>query len=110
MSDHPVPSWLANVNRVTSYDIAEALELALHIGDRIEWVKWSDVLAACPPSQEELAARVAAFVERCRDIRNGSPNAFYQHVDAFCATLAVSPPPSEARDWQPPRSAGTALP
>lgn len=36
---------------------------------------------------ERDALRVARdqFIERCRDLRNASPNAFYQHVDAFCA-------------------------
>lgn len=34
-----------------------------------------------------LVEQTAAFVERCREIRNGSPNAFYKHVDAFCATI-----------------------
>ena len=43
------------------------------------------LLAESSVSQEaELRKRVSAFVERCRDIRNGSPNAFYGHVDAFC--------------------------
>lgn len=27
---------------------------------------------------------VLAFVERCAEIRDGSPNAFYAHVDMFC--------------------------
>jgi hypothetical protein len=35
-----------------------------------------------PPSPAPLD--VVAFAERCLEIRNGSPNAFYAHVDAFC--------------------------
>jgi hypothetical protein len=31
-----------------------------------------------------LETTVLAFVKRCRDIRDGSPNAFYAHVDRFC--------------------------
>lgn len=30
------------------------------------------------------------FVERCRDIRNGSPNAFYAHVDAYCKKVEAA--------------------
>ena len=33
---------------------------------------------------------VQAFVERCIDIRDGSPNAFYAHVDEFCKQMKVS--------------------
>ncbi len=32
----------------------------------------------------EAVDEVKQFVERCREIRDGSPNAFYSHVDAFC--------------------------
>jgi hypothetical protein len=53
--------------------------------------------ASAPPETE----RVAAFVERCREIRGGSPNAFYQHVDAFCAASANSPEPR----WRPIQTA-----
>jgi hypothetical protein len=49
---------------------------------------------------EDLVAEWDAFVTRCREIRNGSPNAFYAHVDVFC-TLEVnrgeSKDPTECR-------------
>lgn len=35
-----------------------------------------------------LEATVLEFVKRCRDIRDGSPNAFYAHVDRFCKVFA----------------------
>ena len=31
-----------------------------------------------------MAYDVLAFIDRCAEIRDGSPNAFYAHVDTFC--------------------------
>jgi hypothetical protein len=50
----------------------------------------------------EIRRLLAGFVERTRDIREGSPNAFYSHVDRFCREVeallapAVPPPTEEA--------------
>jgi len=38
-----------------------------------------------------LRQQVEQFTERCRELRNSSPNLFYQHVDAFCARLTPAP-------------------
>lgn len=37
-------------------------------------------------------ALVEQFVERCAEIRHGSPNAFYRHVDEFCRAFTLSLP------------------
>lgn len=55
-------------------------------------------LAALGAGQQQetaLQRMVEQFIARCRDIREGSPNAFYQHVDTFCNLFEVLHPPKE---------------
>jgi hypothetical protein len=48
-------------------------------------------LAALSSAPPDLVRDVAVFVGRCRDIRHGSPNAFYAHVDKFCKAWPTCP-------------------
>jgi hypothetical protein len=63
----------------------------------------------------EIRRLLEMFIERSRDIRNGSPNAFYSHVDTFCkqaeallSPLGVSPRPSTEDHVNPPNLADAA--
>lgn len=47
---------------------------------------------------EALQGACEQFKERCNEIRNGSPNAFYAHVDRFCKLLTAPPVPSETAE------------
>ena len=64
-----------------------------------EWLRPNDPDAATPALVDTLSTAMLAFlacvnasrdtlvdnfVERTVEIRGGSPNAFYSHVDAFC--------------------------
>ena len=41
-------------------------------------------LAQALEAKNTAEVRARTFVDRCREIRHGSPNAFYMLVDAFC--------------------------
>lgn len=50
-----------------------------------EWRGTSEnIILPGKPQDAAIAPNVDAFVERCRELRHGSPNAFYAHVDRFC--------------------------
>ena len=45
-------------------------------------------LYAWKSKYEALTSSLAEFVERCEELRNGSPNRFYAHVDSFCRAVS----------------------
>lgn len=49
----------------------------------------------------DLTALVKKFVDRCAEIRNGSPNQFYAHVDASCKQFAALLAQREAQPATP---------
>lgn len=53
-------------------------EFIVRAAETIQTIK-----AQLAAKDEEIKAAMD-FAERCREIRHGSPNAFYAHVDAFC--------------------------
>lgn len=69
-------------------------ELAVKLGA----IKCVDTPPPEPGGAEPPQDTVAQFIERCQEIRGGSPNAFYAHVDRFCQAWQASgagaaPPP-----------------
>jgi len=88
-------------------DICRAVDREM--GLRAEIARLTETVAVCEPSARNwptllkraeaaeaqvraLRKTLDAFIERCAEIRLGSPNAFYAHVDRFCATLAQATP------------------
>ena len=79
--------------RATAVVEAELLALRAErdrlIDNRDGWT----ILATGAQNRAEAAERqlseVRDFVVRCYHIRGGSPNAFYQHVDAFCRAFPI---------------------
>ncbi len=69
----------------------------LRATDKLNYL--NGLVAALRPSEgppSTLDKLVEEFIGRCCDIRNGSPNAYYAHVDQFCKTaLAAIRRPSE---------------
>ena len=62
-------------------------ELLTLRAERDKALGWMSIAADAEDRADALAAQlteVRDFVVRCYHIRGGSPNAFYQHVDAFC--------------------------
>ncbi len=51
-----------------------------------EWIRYEDV---------------DQFIERCAELRNSSPNAFYAHVDAFCKSAVCDCAASRGNDAKP---------
>ena len=45
-------------------------------------------LYAWKSKYEALTSSLAEFVEQCGELRNGSPNRFYAHVDSFCRAVS----------------------
>lgn len=70
---------------VTNYRAGSSIE-EMEPSEDGEWIRYEDH-EAIVAGYEQRMALINWWSERCRDIRNGSPNAFYEHVDAFCKAL-----------------------